>query len=533
MSIRGRTEVELKYRLADRKTGERLLSGNSLGPLQPQGGIEEARHDDRYVDTPDHALRDAGYAARIRQTQDGPILGLKSLAGSATAVHRREELESPGGNDLQPLTWPPSDARSVILELAGDAALVETVRLDQKRRKRRFGDATSTVEVSLDDVRVVHDGAEIDRFLELEIELVDGDEAPLEAVAELLSGTSGVKPSPHSKLASAEHAIASAGSPSRARRHHLPNQGKHPGVTTEDTLAAAGRKVLRFHLARMLARESGTRSGEDTEDVHAMRVATRRLRAAWRVFGDAFRRREVRNLRRALRRVAGKLGAVRDLDVLIEAGEQFARELPGSRGDGLKPLLDSWRRKRDDARTELIAELESERYRRFVDAFLAFVANDDAGNATISADDPHLVRDTAPARLWAGYHSVRAYQPVIRWADIDTLHALRIEAKRFRYALEFFGETLGRDGERLIAKIVALQDHLGTLHDADVAAGLGGEFLAAHATRLDPAEREEIERYVLHAQREVARLRKSTKGPWADVDGVAFRRTLGRALARL
>ena len=65
--------------------------------------------------------------------------------------------------------------------------------------------------------------------------------------------------------------------------------GKTPGVTAEDHVAEAGRKVMRFHLARMLAREAGTREGSDPEELHAMRVATRRQRAAWRVFGASFR----------------------------------------------------------------------------------------------------------------------------------------------------------------------------------------------------------------------------------------------------
>ena len=65
--------------------------------------------------------------------------------------------------------------------------------------------------------------------------------------------------------------------------------GKTPGVAADDHLAEAGRKVMRFHLARMLAREAGTRDGRDPEELHAMRVATRRQRAAWRVFGASFR----------------------------------------------------------------------------------------------------------------------------------------------------------------------------------------------------------------------------------------------------
>src|SRR4029079_9328993 len=48
--------------------------------------------------------------------------------------------------------------------------------------------------------------------------------------------------------------------------------GKTPGVTAEDHVAEPGRKVMKFHLARMLAREAGTRQGSDPEELHAMRV---------------------------------------------------------------------------------------------------------------------------------------------------------------------------------------------------------------------------------------------------------------------
>lgn len=56
--------------------------------------------------------------------------------------------------------------------------------------------------------------------------------------------------------------------------------GRTPGVRGSDAWAEAGRKVLRFHLARMLARVPGVIAGEDPEQVHAMRVAARRMRAA-------------------------------------------------------------------------------------------------------------------------------------------------------------------------------------------------------------------------------------------------------------
>jgi triphosphatase len=532
------TEVELKYRLSDAEIGDRLLAGESLGPLHARGEIEQTHHDDHYFDTPGSALAGAGWAARIRQAPEGALLSLKSLASSGSSLHRRQELEAPAGPGLQPVEWPPSDARSLVLELGGDAALVETIRLDQTRRRRVFGDDRFTVEVSLDDVHVLRDGTEIDRFLELEVELTGGEESQLGKVAAVLDATAGLTPSRTSKLESAQAAIAAAAPEQVAAQPvaptiELPKPGKSPGVTAQDSLAEAGRKVLRFHLARMIARDPGTRSGEDPEDLHAMRVATRRLRAAWRVFGDAYRPRRTRKLQRSLRDVARLLGVVRDLDVLIEAGERYAATLAKPGRAAIRPLFDSWRRDRDEARKALVAELDSDGYRQFVDDFGAFVMDDQAAVARVPADEPHLVRDTAPAQIWSAYHAVRAYESVLRWADIETLHALRIDAKRLRYSVEFFRETLGPEGNDLIARIVGLQDHLGLLHDADVAAGLTRQFLLARSTDLEPAERTEIGRYLVNCEQEVARLKRSTSGPWRQVEGVGFRRALGRALARL
>src|SRR6185503_6406688 len=123
-----------------------------------------------------------------------------------------------------------------------------------------------------------------------------------------------------------------------------------PGVLLDDHVAEAGRKVLRFHLARMLAKEQGTRDGNDPEDLHAMRVATRRQRAAWRVFGDSFRGGRTKTYRRGLREIASRLGAVRDLDVLLEAADAYRADLSPTEQRALEPLLAGWRTHRDDAR---------------------------------------------------------------------------------------------------------------------------------------------------------------------------------------
>ncbi len=308
---------------------------------------------------------------------------------------------------------------------------------------------------------------------------------------------------------------------------------KTPGVLADDHLAEAGRKVLRFHLARMIAREAGTRVGKDPEELHGMRVATRRQRAAWRVFGDAFDLDRTDRYRRRLKLVAGDLGGVRDLDVLIEAGEAYQRRQSAAEARAFEPLLQSWRVQRETAREVLIKELDSNRYRKWLDAYVEFLQADGVGARQVGPTDPHRVRDTMPSRIWTAYEVVRAYEPVMRWADVTTLHDLRIAAKWLRYTLEFVREALGRDAGPVIEKVVALQDHLGWLHDADVAANLARGYLVEHAGRLSEAESAAIGRYLVDRERELARLRRTVGPPWRGVASLAFRRALGRVVAGL
>ena len=227
----------------------------------------------------------------------------------------------------------------------------------------------------------------------------------------------------------------------------------------------------------MIAKEAGTRSGEDAEDLHSMRVATRRQRAAWRIFGEAFRAKRTKAHRGRLREVASRLGAVRDLDVLIEAADQYRADLPITEQRSLEPLLAAWRTHRDDARVLLLRELDSDGYRRWLDDYAEFVRHEGVAALPVAPTDPHRVRDTAASRIQAAYEQVRAYEPVLRWADVDTLHELRIAGKWLRYSLEFVRETLGPDADALIARVTALQDHLGLMHDADVSAHLARDFL--------------------------------------------------------
>ncbi len=129
----------------------------------------------------------------------------------------------------------------------------------------------------------------------------------------------------------------------------------------DENLAEAARKVMRFHFARMLAREPGTRSGEDIEALHEMRVATRRMRAAFEVFEQAFEPGVLKPYLKGLRQAGRMLGRVRDLDVMIDNARAYAAGLPEGH-PGLAPLLEEWSTQRDAARIEMLAYLDGPDY---------------------------------------------------------------------------------------------------------------------------------------------------------------------------
>lgn len=244
--------------------------------------------------------------------------------------------------------------------------------------------------------------------------------------------------------------------------------GKRPaanGVPAVVTLGQVGRALLLKHWQRALRHEAGARTGADIEDVHRMRVATRRLRSAFRFFGTYMALSRQDEIVAGLRDLARRLGAVRDLDVLIERLEQEAAVESADRPtiDAIIAALDQ---DRAVARDDLVAFLDG----RAMADLRAHVAD----GLTQPASGPPAKRDrpvrTAGPRLLAR----RATRVLADGADLlaptsEELHDLRIRLKRLRYAAEFLlPYTEGNRLKPLIRSATALQDVLGELHDGDV-----------------------------------------------------------------
>lgn len=204
--------------------------------------------------------------------------------------------------------------------------------------------------------------------------------------------------------------------------------------------------------------------------LHRLRVELRRMRTLLRVYrpwtGRVLRRRTARRLKA----LVAATGRVRDLDVQL-------RDLRG--GDGKRSRereAHAWLRERLDGEREpavkallkgLVRDYPRLR-KRLERAFAGYPVTLDPTSpwtaaTTIGEAGSRVVSELALELHEAVLHLARG--PV----SPETMHATRILAKRLRYTLVPFAGGLP-DIEALLARLEALQDHLGGLQDARVQA---------------------------------------------------------------
>jgi len=324
-----------------------------------------------------------------------------------------------------------------------------------------------------------------------------------------------------------------------------------PGLVADDSMAEAARKTLLFHFQRMVAHEAGTRAGEDIEELHDMRVATRRMRAAYRVFGEYLDAEEMRPFVKGLRGTGRALGGVRDLDVFWERTRDYLGTLSPARQGDLECLEVVWGAERDKARERMLAYLDGDGYARFKEEFCEFLQRPGAGALPEMSSQgrprPHRVRHLVPVVVYRRLAIVRAYDEWVAGPSVplERYHRLRIEAKGLRYALEFFQEVLGKEASPLIERVKSLQDHLGSLQDAVVASNLLRDFLTwgtwGRARDRDgkvPVPKELIvapgvAAYLAARQSELQHLLETFPQAWARIQSPKFGQQMAAALATL
>lgn len=434
------------------------------------------RNESTYYDTAD--LRLARWGASLRH-RPGEGWTVKLRAERDAPFLERPEIVFEGDGDS-----PPAAAVELVRGFVRGEELRPRVQMTTIRRRTELHDADGRLVAGVvDDAVSVRNGEGPASFRELEVEIGD-DTTPelLDALVDRLRQ-------------------AGAGAPTKTAKYIralAPSSPLLPEIAVPDLDAEAPagdvvRHALALSVIRLIRHDAVVRLDLDSEGVHQARVATRRLRSDLRTFRPLVDRAWSISLRDELGWLAGLLGEVRDGDVLLERLRGRTSELSGPDQDAAAPVLSTLGEARNAALTELLEALRGPRYvallDRLVEAASAPALHDGAEERAI---------DVVPGLIRRPWHKLTKRVEGLGEHPSDAdLHDVRIRAKRVRYAAEAVAPVVGKNARAFAKAAARVQDVLGDLHDAVVAAAwleewakarsASEERLAAHA--LEAGER--------------------------------------------
>ncbi len=154
-----------------------------------------------------------------------------------------------------------------------------------------------------------------------------------------------------------------------------------PGLSTDLAYGEVAARVLEVRCQELLDHSANVLDVDDIEGVHAMRVASRRLRAAIEVFRPCFPAKQSKPVLDEVKALADALGERRDRDVAIEMLDSFAAAMPHPDRRGIGSLIDEFRAEQLAANEELVGAVEASRLDRLQAAIqeLAAAAREAAG----------------------------------------------------------------------------------------------------------------------------------------------------------
>lgn len=448
-------ETELKLSLAARDL-PRLLAHPLLAGKAPQR--QTLRN--TYFDTPELELLGRRIAVRERRIGRQTLLTVKTAGSVVGGLAQRGEWEgpsAPGRFDFAALVDPPALAGE-LQALAG--RLQPVFSTDFSRRSWRLRRGGALIELALDRGLIRSQtprGRRQAALLELELELLDGPVDALFGLAQALGRAAPLRPLAASK--------AERGYALFLDRPPAPRRAAAIALAPDMTPLQAFRRIALDGLAQLQANEAGLLQRlEDTEYLHQARVALRRLRSALRLFAPVLPAPFVRRWGRAWQGLAQSLGEARDWDVLCTEG---LPRLIGALGPGpaAARLERHARAQRAAATTAARASLAAPRHAEQLLSFTRALLKLPETEGPAASSPP--VADWARERLASRQRKLRrSARAAAATGAPDARHALRIELKKLRYALDFLaGLYPPKRVQPYGQALAAAQDLLGRMND--------------------------------------------------------------------
>ena len=296
-------------------------------------------------------------------------------------------------------------------------------------------------------------------------------------------------------------------------------------IVTEDGRRPAGMVAARALRKRLDAvwqelPTAGSRGARDPESVHRLRVATRRAIAAVDAFHDLLPEKQVAWFTKQLQRIRRSAGEARDLDVLTD---RLAEDTVTASGLARRRLVAMLSKQREVSRQPIRVQHERLLERDWLDRVEKLLAGVPAGRR----------------RLTFEAYARRRFRPLMRrffavadrkLRDADEIHALRIEGKKLRYALEIFAAVFPpRVRTRCYDALERLQETLGEFTDHAAAAD---RFRRLARDKASAANHDVLERLRAEEERQADEARRVFVKWWDAGRRRALRRQFERTIRK-
>lgn len=255
--------------------------------------------------------------------------------------------------------------------------------------------------------------------------------------------------------------------------------------TIAEVIYVYGARVINQHLLAMQAEVEGVRRGEDTEAIHRMRVASRRMRSTLKIFKDCFRKSDYKKINREIRSVTQVLGYARDIDVQLEIlKKNLSGYLDPKLKPGIKRLMLRLKQKRQLSQGDVLEAMKQMEQADTLGKIAGWAAPW-LEKKLDEYDDAAVLFQLADSSIRSRLAALLAYDQLVRIeSKVTELHEMRIHAKQLRYTMEAFEELYGFAISPFISQAKKIQASLGSIHDTDVWMGMIPSFIEEEEQRI-------------------------------------------------
>jgi CHAD domain-containing protein len=252
------------------------------------------------------------------------------------------------------------------------------------------------------------------------------------------------------------------------RRPPSPSNEPRFLITADLNVREAISRLAAESLATSRRCERGIADDIDTEFLHEFRVGLRRVRSALKLVKHVYPQDVTARLTRQLGQCARRTNRLRDLDVFLLQREEYREHAPTHLASALDEMYDDLRGERSEEQRGVAAYLRSSEYRSLITSAADVFAEDRWWPVTLNSHLPvvALGNRVIPRR----YRKIHRMSGQLTSLSPDAqIHDIRLQVKKLRYLLEFFGNLYPAAGaERLLRRLKQLQKALGAFNDLTV-----------------------------------------------------------------